>query len=140
MSILTDMSSAQATALWSGLLILLMVILGVGVAVARRGEKVVLGDGGNARVLLASRVFGNAAEYAPVSIAALVVLTNLGMPAYVIHVLGGVLFLGRLIHAGGLSTEKATAGRVLGMSLTWLPLFLAGLMMLVHAFIGIPHF
>ncbi len=139
MDILTDMSAAQATALWSGLMILLLVILGIRVAMARQGNKVLLGDGGNATVLLASRVFGNAAEYIPASIGAMAVLTLLGMPSYILHVLGGLLFLGRVIHAASLSTEKPTAGRVIGMSLTWLPLFLAGGMLVVHASVGSPH-
>lgn len=139
MNVLTDMTSVQATALWSGLMIVLLVILGIRVALARRAGKVVLGDGGNAGVLLAGRVFGNASEYIPVAIGALAVLTLLGMPAYVLHILGGVLFLGRLIHATTLSAERATLGRMVSMALTWLPLLVAGAMLIVHAFVGAPH-
>ena len=43
-----DMTSAQAAALWSGLLILLLVILSVRVVLQRQKHRVVLGDGGNA--------------------------------------------------------------------------------------------
>ena len=139
MAILTDMSAAQATALWSGLLILLMVILSVRVVMVRQGNKVLLGDGGNAQVTLSGRVFGNAAEYIPVGIAALVALTLLGIPTYMIHVVGGILLLGRLLHAIGLSDKKPTAGRIGGMVLTYLALFLAGGMLVVHAFVGVPH-
>lgn len=139
MDVLTGMTAAQATALWSGLMIGLLVVLGVRVGMARRSGKVVLGDGGQAGVLLATRVFGNAAEYIPVAIGAMTVLTLLGMPAYVLHGLGGVLFLGRLIHAATLSTERATLGRIIGMSLTWLPLLLAAAMLIVHAFVGGPR-
>jgi len=135
MTILTDMSPVQAAALWSGLMILLLVVLGARVALARRGNKVLLGDGGNAQVLLASRVFGNASEYIPAGIGALAVLALLGMPAYVLHGLGGALFLGRLIHAVGLSDKRPTPGRVLGMVLTWTALIVAGGMLVVHAFV-----
>ena len=135
MTLPTQMTAVQATALWSGLMVLLLVVLGIRVALARRGNKVLLGDGGNDAVLLASRVFGNAAEYIPVAIGAMVVLTLLGMPAPVIHSLGGLLFLGRLIHAASLSTQKPTLGRVVGMILTWLPLLTAGGMLVVHAFV-----
>ena len=93
MTVMTDMSPAQAAALWSGVMILLLVVLGARVATARRGNKVLLGDGGNARVLLASRVFGNASEYIPAGIGALAVLALLGMPSYVLHGLGAALFL-----------------------------------------------
>jgi len=139
MAILTDMTPAQATALWSGLLILLMVILSARVVMARQGTKVLLGDGGNARVTLAVRVFGNASEYIPVGIGALVALTILGIPTYAIHAVGATLLLGRLLHAVGLSDLKPTAGRVGGMVLTYLALFVAGAMLVVHAFVGVPH-
>jgi len=139
MTILTDMTPAQAAALWSGLLILMMVVLSVRVVMARQANKVLLGDGGNAQVTLAGRVFGNASEYIPVGIAALAALTLLGLPAYAIHAVGGVLFLGRLLHAVGLSDRKPTAGRVGGMVLTFLALVVAGGMLVVHAFVGVPH-
>ena len=91
------------------------------------------------RPCFSTRVFGNAAEYIPVAVGALTVLTLLGMPVYVLHILGGLLLLGRVIHAASLSTVKPTIGRVIGMSLTWLPLFLAGAMLVVHAFTGSPR-
>lgn len=129
------MTAAQAASLWSGLLILLMVVLSLRVVTARRANRVLLGDGGNAQVTLAGRVFGNASEYIPVGIAALAVLTLLGMPAYAIHAVGGVLFLGRLLHWVGLSDKKPTAGRIAGMMLTFTALIAAAGMMLVHAFV-----
>jgi uncharacterized membrane protein YecN with MAPEG domain len=135
MDALTTMTPAQAAALWSGLLIVLMVVLANRVVWARRSNRVLLGDGGNAQVALAGRVFGNASEYIPVGIAALVALVALGLPAYAIHVVGGTLFLGRLVHCVSLSDKKPTAGRVLGMVLTFLALLIAGGMLLVHAFV-----
>ncbi|MFC5343163.1 MAPEG family protein [Brevundimonas staleyi] len=139
MDVLTSMTPTQATALWTGLMVVLLVILGVRVAFARRSGKVLLGDGGNEQVLLASRVFGNAAEYIPVAVGALLALTLLGASNYILHILGGLLFVGRVIHAAGLSTKGVTAGRLIGMSLTWLPLLFAGAMLVVHAFVGMPH-
>jgi uncharacterized membrane protein YecN with MAPEG domain len=133
-----EMTAAQAAALWSGLLILLLVSLSIRVVTARRTHRVVLGDGGNPAVMLAGRVFGNAAEYIPVGIAALAVLTLLGLPAYAVHGVGGLLFAGRLIHSMGLSADKATAGRVLGMVLTFTALIVAAGMMIVHAFVSGP--
>ena len=129
------MTAAQAAALWSGLLILLLVILSVRVVLARRKNRVVLGDGGNTDVILAGRVFGNAAEYIPVGIAALAVLTLLGLPAYAIHGVGGALLLGRVLHASGLTAGKPTPGRLGGMILTYLALITAGAMLVVHAFV-----
>ncbi len=134
-----DMTPVQAAALWSGLLILLLVILSIRVVMARRSNRVLLGDGGNAQVTLAGRVFGNASEYIPTGIGALAVLTLLGAPAYALHAIGATLFLGRFIHAASLSDQKPTAGRILGMALTFLALIAAGGMLVVHAFVGVPH-
>ena len=135
MALLTDMTAAQAAALWSGLLLLLLMVLSVRVVLNRRKHKVLLGDGKESQITLRSRVFGNAAEYIPVGVGALALLALLGMPAMAIHAVGGVLLAGRLIHAVSLSDRKPTRGRVLGMALTYVALFVAGGMLVVHAFV-----
>ena len=134
-----DMTAAQAAALWSGLLILLLVVLSVRVVMGRQKHRVALGDGGNDDMVLRGRIFGNASEYIPVGIAALAVLTLLGMPAYTVQAVGGVLVLGRVLHAAGLTAGKPTPGRLLGMVLTYLALIAAAGMLLVHAFVGTGH-
>jgi len=139
MDILIDMRPIEAAALWTGLLILLMTILATRVILARRSNRVLLGDGGNAEVALRGRVFGNAVEYAPLAIGGLIALSLLGMPAGWIHGLGAAFFLGRIAHAAGLSDRKPTAGRVVGMALTLLPLLAMGGMLVVHAFVHGPH-
>ncbi|QQQ19363.1 MAPEG family protein [Brevundimonas vitis] len=130
-----DMTAAQAASLWSGLLVLLLVLLSVRVVMARRSHRVLLGDGGVAQVTLAGRVFGNAAEYIPAGIAALALLALLGMPAMAIHIIGGLLLAGRVVHAVSLSDKRPTAGRVAGMAMTFLALIGAGSMLVVHAFV-----
>lgn len=130
-----DMTPVQAASLWSGLLVLLLVLLSIRVVMARRSHRVLLGDGGVAQVTLVGRVFGNAAEYIPAGIGALALLALLGMPALAIHVIGGLLFAGRLIHAISLSDKRPTAGRILGMALTFTALIGAASMLVVHAFV-----
>ena len=130
-----DMTPVQAASLWSGLLVLLLVLLSIRVVMARRSHRVLLGDGGVAQVTLAGRVFGNAAEYIPAGIGALALLALLGMPALAIHIIGGLLFAGRLIHAISLSDKRPTAGRIVGMALTFIALIGAGSMLVVHAFV-----
>jgi uncharacterized membrane protein YecN with MAPEG domain len=139
MNALTDMTAAQAAALWSGLLLLLMVVLAIRVILSRRANRVLLGDGGNADVQLVGRVFGNASEYIPVGVGALAVLTLLGIPGLAIHILGAMLFAGRVIHALSLRNRKPTVGRVIGMLLTLFALLGSGAMLVVHAFVGVPH-
>nr|WP_183255918.1 MAPEG family protein [Brevundimonas basaltis] len=131
----TGMSPIQTAAFWSGLLVLLLVILSIRVVLARQKHRVVLGDGGVPQVNVACRVFGNAAEYIPVGVAALTVLAMLGLPPLAIHGVGAALFAGRLAHAVGLNDTRPTAGRLLGMVLTYLALLGAGGMLLVHAFV-----
>lgn len=135
MATFETMTPVQAAALWSGLLLLLMLVLSVRVVMNRRKHKVLLGDGGGSQITLAGRVFGNAAEYVPVGVGALALLAMLGMPAMAVHAVGAGLLAGRLIHAVSLSDKKPTAGRVLGMVLTYIALFTAGGMLVVHAFV-----
>ena len=132
---LTGMTPIQSAALWSGLLILLLVILSVRVVLARRTHRVLLGDGGVSQVTVATRVFGNAAEYVPVGVGALALLVMLGMPVMAVHAVGGVLLAGRLIHAVGLSDRRPTVARIAGMALTYVALIIAGGMLMVHAFV-----
>ena len=135
MAMFETMTPVQAAALWSGLLLLLMLLLSVRVALNRKKHKVLLGDGTASQITLPGRVFGNAAEYVPVGVGALALLAMLGMPAMAVHAVGTVLLAGRLIHAVSLSDKKPTFGRVLGMALTYLALFTAGGMLVVHAFV-----
>ena len=135
MATVETMTPVQAAALWSGLLLLLLMVLSVRVVLNRRRHKVLLGDGKESQITLRGRVFGNAAEYIPVGVGALALLAMLGMPTMAIHVVGGVLLAGRLVHAVGLSDRKPTLGRVLGMALTYTALFTAGGMLVVHAFV-----
>ena len=55
MALLTEMTAAQATALWTGLMVLLMVFLAARVIISRRANRVLLGDGGIAHGSLAMR-------------------------------------------------------------------------------------
>ena len=117
------MSLLQAAGLWSGLLILLMTVLAFRVVSNRRRHKVLFGDGGVPQVVLATRAFGNAAEYVPLGIGALILLALLDYPLWAVHGLGATLLAGRIIHGFGLSYGRGPGpGRLIGMMLTLLPL------------------
>lgn len=117
------MTAVEAAGFWSGLLILLLVGLAFRVIANRRRHKVLFGDGGVEQMTVATRAFGNAAEYIPVGIGALILMAILGYAPWVIHVVGGVFFAGRLIHGAGLSHGKGPgASRMVGMTLTVLAL------------------
>ncbi|HZV83809.1 MAG TPA: MAPEG family protein, partial [Brevundimonas sp.] len=101
-----EMTALHAASFWSGLLILLMVGLAFRVISNRRRHRVLFGDGGVEQMTVATRAFGNAAEYIPVGVGALILLALLGYPAWALHAVGGVLFAGRAIHGIGLSHGK----------------------------------
>ncbi len=126
------MSSVQAAGFWAGLLILLLVVLSARVVLNRRKHKVLFGDGGSEPMTLASRAFGNAAEYTPLAIGALILMALTGCGAWSVHAVGGAFFVGRLFHATGLRYGNGPGmGRVIGMILTWLPLLGAAAALIV---------
>ena len=132
-----EMTALQAAGLWSGLLILVMIVLSVRVVMTRRQQRVILGDGGDEVMIVAARRFGNAAEYTPVAIGALVLLALLGWQAWVVHLIGGAFFLGRVIHPLGLAFGKGPPpARVIGMTLTWLPLLAAAGLLIACPLLG----
>lgn len=130
------MSALQAAGLWSALLILLVVILSIRVVMGRRKHGVLFGDGGNEAMILLTRSFGNATEYVPIGIAALILLAMLDASALEIHAVGGTFYIGRAIHGFGLKFGKGPGtARIVGMILTWLPLITAAVLMLMSTLI-----
>ena len=135
---MTDMTAAQAAGVWSGLLILLLVGLAFRVIANRRRHRVLFGDGGVQQMTVATRAFGNAAEYVPVGIGALILLALLGYQTWVVHAVGGVLFAGRLIHGVGLSHGKGPGpSRMIGMVLTLLALVAAAGLLVICPLLGL---
>ena len=127
-------TSGHAAALWTGLNLLLLLVLSLLVVRQRRAHKVMIGDDGVPELVRASRAFGNAAEYVPICLVGLAVLAAVGAPALVIHALGGALFIGRLGHAVGLSRSSgATPGRALGTLFTWLVMLATGVLLVIFS-------
>jgi uncharacterized protein len=127
-------ASGHAAALWVGLHLFLLLTLSVLVTRQRRRHAVPLGDGGVPDLAQAIRAFGNATEYAPVGLVGLVTLSVAGAPALAVHIVGATLFVGRVLHAFGLSRSGGLSfGRAAGMLLTWLAWVIAGAALLVYA-------
>jgi uncharacterized membrane protein YecN with MAPEG domain len=121
------MTKLEIAALYSGLLILILVALAVQVSRLRRTAKVSLGDGGSPALHRVIRAHGNAAEYIPAGVACLLFLALLDpVPLWAMHLVGAALTIGRVAHGLALSQSDAPSpGRVLGMVLTWLALLAA---------------
>ncbi len=130
------MSAIQAAGLWSGVLIL--ILLGLSGLVVRRRQRhqISFGDAGNIEMTAATRAFGNASEYIPAGLIALVLLALIGAPASLIHAIGVTLVVGRLIHALGLVFQTGPSlGRVLGMLMTWIALLVGAVSLIAFAVI-----
>lgn len=126
--------AAHAASLWVGLSLLLLLVLSGLVVRQRQRHRVMIGDEGVPELLRARRAFGNATEYVPAGIGALVTLAMVGAPAAVVHGVGVVLFLGRIAHAWGISASTGPSlGRTAGTLLTWLALLFAGALLVVYA-------
>lgn len=127
-------TAANAAALWAGLHLLLMLVLSVLVVRQRRRHAVALGDGAVPELAQAIRVFGNAAEYVPAGLAALALLAVVQAPPLAVHLTGGVLFVGRVAHAAGLTRSGgASLPRAAGVLLTWVAYLFASITLLVYA-------
>jgi len=110
-----SLTSLQAAALWTGLLILLMLGLKLYVGGQRRKHKVPSGDLTHPEFGRATRIQLNAVEDVPPLMVGILALALLNLPAWYVHACGGVLFVARVLHAWGLSTSSGfSLGRLVG--------------------------
>lgn len=122
------------TALYAGLLGLVAFVLALRVVLGRRKYRVPIGDGGHADMNARIRAFANFAEYVPLILVLIGLCDMLGAPRWSIHALGAGLVVGRIAHGWGLSrTTGVSAGRGIGMMLTWVPLLAASLIAIWRA-------
>lgn len=129
-----DMAAAHAAALWVGLHMILLLVLSVSVVRLRQKHKVALGDEGIPELARAIRAFGNATEYVPAGLIAIAVLALTGSGPISVHVVGVILFLGRVLHAVALSNSGgASMARAIGIVLTWLAYVFAAVALLFNA-------
>ena len=127
----------MVTPLYAGLLALLLILLSVRVIHARRGQKVSLGDGGNPVMLRIIRGHSNFVEYVPLALLLMAILEISRHSIYVLHALGILLVMGRLLHGYALSfTEHSRFGRMAGATLTFAVLLVEAVLCLYQAFIA----
>jgi uncharacterized membrane protein YecN with MAPEG domain len=96
------------------------------VILQRVRHKVSLGDGGVEELERMIRVFGNHSEYVPLGLVLLLGLEFVQAPIWYMHLAGGMLLIGRILHAMGLSqSRKASGPRFIGMNLTFISILLS---------------
>ncbi len=109
------------TALYAGLLGLVLIYLSYMVASNRKKHQVGIGDGQNKSLARAIRVQANFTEYVPVALILLAIFEANQGSNLIAHISGISLLMGRVLHAYGLGkTIKVSFGRVAGTILTWL--------------------
>lgn len=127
--------SIKITAFYAGLNALIMLTLAVMVTRARRKTGVGLGHEEPSTLLRrAGRAHANNVEYVPMVLILIGILELAQMPALFLHLLGGMLTVGRVAHAWGLShSGKRSPGRTVGILLTWISFLAAALAALFYA-------
>jgi uncharacterized protein len=118
----------EIAALYVGVNVLILLVLGVMVALGRQRHKIVLGESENLDFSRAVRAHANAAEYIPAGLAGLILIALMepATPLWLLHGAGLSLTIGRILHAIGLHTGALNIGRVAGISLTWIAYLLIG--------------
>jgi uncharacterized membrane protein YecN with MAPEG domain len=128
----------HVTVLYAGLNGLLVLVLAFRVSSYRGTAKVLIGTGGNPELERRIRVHGNAIETIPLVLILMGLIEFYHTSAYLVHGLGIMLTLGRLLHAWGLSRSPRTSfGRVAGMSLTLLALVASSVIAILIG-LGVP--
>ena len=121
------------TLIYGGLLGLLFLLLSFWVVKRRAQFKVMIGEGEAPEMLSAIRAHGNFAEYVPLTLLLMALCELAGVGALWLHLGGGLLLAGRILHAIGIQIPKApNKPRPFGTLLSWLALGLFSVLALVR--------
>jgi uncharacterized membrane protein YecN with MAPEG domain len=125
------------TPLYVGLAALWLLVLSLRVIAIRRRARVGLGDGGNPELERAIRGQANFVEYVPMALLMLLILEMSRFSIYLIHALGIVLLIGRLLHGYAFAfTRNFPFGRVWGYALTAVVMLIEAILCLYQSYRG----
>ena len=111
------MTPPVITALYAALCAFIVLALAVRVMVMRFRMRTGIGDGGDARLVRAIRIHGNAIEYVPIALVLLLVAELDGARPALLHGCGIVLVVARIAHALGLVRSPGLSlGRGIGVT------------------------
>ena len=121
------MTSIPITGLYTGLTIILAIVLGAGIGLYRGKTKISIGDGGDAETLLRMRRHGNLVETAALTLLAMAIIEAGGASAALLHGLGIAYLLARIVHPIGLKKDDVTHPlRAIGAGSSTLVMLIAG--------------
>ena len=129
------MTLFQIVAPYIALNLLLTPVLMFRVGQVRVGKNIMLGDGGDKLMLSRMRAHANFTENAPLALIGLIGLAMLSAHPIILHVFGAAFFIGRILHAMGMS-GVFKLGRLIGTLLTLLTHFGQAGCLLFYIFMG----
>lgn len=125
----------HASILYSAIFGLLYIYLSAEVTKLRLKYQIWLGYGKHLDLFKAIRIHGNFIEYVPFTLFLLFLSELIGGRSWMIHTLGGVLVVARILHIIGLRmTEGPSLYRFFGTTLTWAVMLIFSIFCLVSAF------
>ena len=131
---------APVTALYAGLLVLLLLALAGRVSLLRSKLNIGLGHGNDPALARAIRVHGNAVEWILPMLALFLVAEIDGASRAFLHVCGALFVVSRIGHALALSrTSRASSGRFWGIAGSWVVVLLLALWDLGASFRALPR-
>jgi uncharacterized protein len=123
------------TPLYAALLAIWLLVLGLRVIQHRKRARVYVGDGGDAGLQRAMRGQANFAEYVPLALLMLAILELSRFSIYLIHALGIVLVVARVMHGYAFSfATESRLGRTWGALLTFVVLIIEAVLCLYQAY------
>ena len=126
----------QIAAFYVALNALIALVLAMNVSFARLRTNTTLGDGGHESLLQAIRAHGNNIEYVPLALIALVTMALLQTSVVILHIVGILLTVGRVVHATAmLASPGRTVGRFIGSMLTNIAVIVAVIVLIMKAVI-----
>jgi uncharacterized membrane protein YecN with MAPEG domain len=129
-----DGTGMATVALYAGLNALILLWIAGSTSRVRRQTGIYIGDGGNLHLIRIMRGHANAIEIVPMALILMLLMAGMGAPAWVIHIFGIALTVGRVLHAAYFIPAEAPLWlRVAGAGLSLAALALAAVGVVGHA-------
>ena len=115
------------TGLYTGLIIILVIVLAIRIALIRGQAGISIYHGGNTELGLRIRQHGNAVEIVPLALLAMAIIEVNGASELLLHGLGITLVIARILHPVGLKTDVVlTLFRAIGIFSSFGVMLIAG--------------
>ncbi len=127
--------SLEIIGVYIGLNLFINLFLAYRVSANRQRSNVLTGTGDDSGLYNANRAHVTNVEYTPIILIGLIGLHLLSGSIYVIHAVGLLLTVGRILHAMGLSSAEtqSTPPRLIGTVMTWAAQLVAAVGCLYYA-------